>query len=273
VHGLATNLAFWYGPYADRFSRRFRLTLIDLRGHGRSEVAPGGYCAESLARDLAGLLDGLGIDSAHFVTHSFGSVVALRMACETPRRIRSLVVADAHIACVRNDTAAQAWAYGRKYQPLLDRHGIALDTGDPYFGYKLLTEMARLRARGDAFPAELTDLIGPLMGSTAPRTAARWLELMDNTLAASEIMGDDGLTRERLRALQFPILALYGESSHARPTGEHLLELWPHAEFRWIPDAGHFFPASRPAEVIAHCERFWEGVAAASQVGVGEATG
>lgn len=33
VHGLATSLAFWYFRYAPEFSRRFRVTMLDLRGH------------------------------------------------------------------------------------------------------------------------------------------------------------------------------------------------------------------------------------------------
>ena len=45
-----------------------------------------------------------------------------------------------------------------------------------------------------------------------------------NHPAAAEMMGDDGLGLEELRALRFPILALYGENSHARLTGEALLE-------------------------------------------------
>ena len=43
VHGLATNLAFWYFHYAAVFARRYRVTVYDLRGHGRSEMPAGGY--------------------------------------------------------------------------------------------------------------------------------------------------------------------------------------------------------------------------------------
>ena len=42
VHGLATNMAFWYLPYAPIFAQRFRVTLYDLRGLGRSEMTPDG---------------------------------------------------------------------------------------------------------------------------------------------------------------------------------------------------------------------------------------
>ena len=97
------------------------------------------------------------------------------------------------------------------------------------------------------------------MGKTGPRTAAQWLRLMESTSAEAEMMGDDGLSLEKLRKFSFPLLALYGDHSQARLTGSELLEVWPHAEFRRVRDAGHFFPASRPDEVLSNCERFWGG--------------
>ena len=259
VHGLATNLAFWYFQYAAEFSARFRVTLLDLRGHGRSEMPASGYSPGEMARDLGGLLDHLGIERAHFVAHSFGGVVALQFACEQPQRVRSLVLADSHIAAVRRLGPQRDWAYGRGIQPLLDRHGLALDTRDPYFGYRLLTCVAQWQLQGTEVPAELAELASPLLGRSARQTARQWLALMETTTAAADMMGDDGLALDDLRKLQFPILALYGDHSHARLTGEALLEVWPQAEFRGVRDAGHFFPSSRPAELIADCKRFWGG--------------
>ena len=39
VHGMATNMAFWYFNYGLPLSKRYRITLYDLRGHGRSDDA------------------------------------------------------------------------------------------------------------------------------------------------------------------------------------------------------------------------------------------
>jgi pimeloyl-ACP methyl ester carboxylesterase len=259
VHGLATNMAFWYFKYACEFAKQFRVTLFDLRGHGRSQMTPSGYSPANLARDMAGLLDHLKINTAHFIAHSFGGVITMNFALQQMQRLRSMVLADTHIAAVRHVQTPQEWAYGQTIQSLLDHHGFDLDTKDTYFGYKLLTRVAHMQLRGVAVPNELLELVNPVMSNGSGRTAAQWLKLMDTTSAEAELMGDDSLTIEALRAFKFPIVAMYGERSPARLTGTELLKVWPHAAFRNIRAAGHFFPASRPQEVVLGCMRFWRG--------------
>lgn len=264
IHGLATNMAFWYLRYAPVFSQRYRVTLFDLRGHGRSDMSESGYTPHKLAVDLQQLLDHLGIARAHFVAHSYGGVIVLNLACLDPERIASLILADTHISAARGQIETHEWRYGKEIQPVLDRYGLSLDTRDPYFGYRLLTEVAHLQVKNAEVPPELFRLVSPLIGRHGTRAATQWatqwLKLMHRTRAEQELMGDDGLTLERLRNLRFPILAMYGDKSQAKSTGMHLLEVWPHAEFRRIRDAGHFFPAARPEEVISNCERFLGGM-------------
>jgi len=258
VHGLAANLAFWYLKYACVFGQEYRVTLFDLRGHGHSEMTPSGYAPANLARDLSGLMDHLNIRRAHLVAHSFGGVVALNFALEQAERVRSLVLADTHIAAARRVKHSREWAHGESIQRNLDQHGLDLDTRDPYFGYKLLTRVAEMQLHGTDLPPELSDLVNPTTRKTSGRHAAQWLRLMRFTSAEAEMMGDDGLSLEALRRFTFPIIAMYGDRSPARLTGTELLDVWPHAEFRNVRNAGHFFPASRSEEVIATCRRFWQ---------------
>ncbi|MED5619066.1 alpha/beta fold hydrolase [Ideonella sp. BN130291] len=263
VHGLATNMAFWYFNYGVALSKRFRVTLYDLRGHGRSDMTDSGYRPADMARDLSGLLDHLKISRAHFMAHSFGGVVTLNLACEQPHRVSSLVLADSHFSAGRNGQARAEWSFGRGFQPILDRHQLDLDTNDRYFGPKLLTRVAEWQLEGRAIPAEVAQMVSPLLGKTGKRTSADWLKLMNSTSAASEMMTDDGLTLERLRTLRFPIVAMYGDNSPARLSGAELLDIWPHAEFRRVRDAGHFFPTLKPTETLQACHRFWDGEFAA----------
>jgi pimeloyl-ACP methyl ester carboxylesterase len=259
VHGLATNMAFWYFRYGLALAKRYRVTLYDLRGHGRSEMPATGYSPAVLAQDLAGLLDHLQIEKAHFVAHSFGGVVTLNFACEQPHRVRSLVLADSHFSAGRRGQARDEWAFGRQVQDVLDRQGERLSANDPYFGPKLLTRVAEWQLHGQEVPAALVEMVSPLLGKTGRRASADWLKLMNTTSAEAEMLSDDGLALERLRLLRFPIVAMYGDNSPARLSGAELLQIWPHAEFRRVRDAGHFFPTLRPEEVLSACLRFWSG--------------
>jgi pimeloyl-ACP methyl ester carboxylesterase len=259
VHGLATNMAFWYFKYGVPLSKRFRVTLYDLRGHGRSEMPMAGYSPATLAKDLEELLDYLGIEKAHFLAHSFGGVVTLNFACEQAHRVNSLVLADSHLSAGRHVQTRAEWAFGHKFQPVLDRHQLDLSTSDPYFGPKLLTRVAEWQLHGREIPEELLELVSPVLGKTGKRTSAEWLKLMNSTNAEAEMLSDDGLTLERLRSLHFPIFAMYGDNSPARLSGAELLAIWPHAEFRRVRGAGHFFPTLLPEEVLSSCQRFWGG--------------
>ncbi len=259
IHGLCTSLAFWCLHHAQVFSRRYRLILYDLRGHGRSGMTDKGYSPENMAVDLRLLLDHLGIHRAHFLAHSFGGLVALKLACLNQERFSSLILADTHISAVRALEKSHEWKFGKLIQPILKKNELSIDYHEPYFGYRLLTEVARLQTKNHKFSSEVKPLLSPLLGQSGKRTAVKWLKLMDTTHAENEMMGDDRLSLERLRTLKFPILAMYGEHSQAMLTGEHLLDVWPHADFRRIRGAGHFFPTSRPKEMIANCEQFWNG--------------
>lgn len=258
VHGLATNLAFWYMPHALKFSDRCRVTVYDLRGHGRSGATPSGYTPHNMSVDLLGLLDHLEIERAHFLAHSFGGIVALNLACGHSDRFRSLILVDTHISAVRRMLRTRNWAFGAKIQPVLNRYGIRINTDNPYFGFKLISEIARLHRLGITVPTELTELVSPVVGNFNNRTARQWLELMETTEAESELMGDDGLSPASLKKLKFPILAMYGEHSQAMSSGEQLLEVWPHAEFYRVRDVGHFFPVTRPREFMDTCRQFWQ---------------
>ena len=68
-----------------------RLVLVDLQGHGRSPDVDRPLRIETLADDVAGLIDQLG-GTADVLGYSFGGHVALRLGIQHPGRVRNLVV-------------------------------------------------------------------------------------------------------------------------------------------------------------------------------------
>ncbi|AZS35741.1 Pimeloyl-[acyl-carrier protein] methyl ester esterase [Microbacterium lemovicicum] len=69
----------------------YRRILIDRPGHGRSADSAGPWCFEDMADVIAGVLEELGVDSAHVVGWSDGAIVGLQLALRRPELVRSLV--------------------------------------------------------------------------------------------------------------------------------------------------------------------------------------
>lgn len=96
VHGSLQSSAVWskHG-YIAQLSQRYRVTTIDVRGHGASEKPnhPGGYAIAASARDVCALLDHLDIRQTHYLGYSLGGRIGLTLAATTPERLTSLVVA------------------------------------------------------------------------------------------------------------------------------------------------------------------------------------
>jgi len=109
VMGLATQMIAWDEGFCSLLAERgFRVIRFDNRDIGRStKLASAGapslvdtlsgrrasaaYLLRDMAADAFGLLDHLGIDSAHIVGASMGGMIVQTMAIEHPERVRSLV--------------------------------------------------------------------------------------------------------------------------------------------------------------------------------------
>jgi len=93
LHGLNNNAWSWARVASLLCSDRM-VVAVDLRGHGSSSAPPEGYDLETTARDLANVLDALGIDVVDLAGHSWGGKVATCFAVHWPDRVRTLSLAD-----------------------------------------------------------------------------------------------------------------------------------------------------------------------------------
>jgi 3-carboxy-cis,cis-muconate cycloisomerase len=92
-NGLGTDLAMWE-PQMAALARAFRVVRYDTRGHGASADTPGPYSIERLGRDVVGLLDGLGIERAHFCGLSLGGMTGMWLGAHSAGRLHRLVLAN-----------------------------------------------------------------------------------------------------------------------------------------------------------------------------------
>jgi len=90
IHGLGGTSNFWT-PVLPAFGDR-KVIRPDLRGAGRSDVGEGELSVASHVASLAAVLDALGVEAAHVVGHSFGTIIAQHFAVAHPSRTRSLAL-------------------------------------------------------------------------------------------------------------------------------------------------------------------------------------
>lgn len=113
IMGFSMQMIAWHEEFCSRLAKEgFRVVRFDNRdiGHstwlveygvpnlgqivqelmaGKKPTAP--YLLKDMARDVVGLMDALGIDSAHVMGMSMGGMIAQTMALEFPDRLRSLI--------------------------------------------------------------------------------------------------------------------------------------------------------------------------------------
>jgi pimeloyl-ACP methyl ester carboxylesterase len=89
LHGGLANSDYW-GNQVPALARKFRVIVMDSRGHGRStrDAKPYGY--DLMASDVLGVMDHLGIGKAAIVGWSDGAIIGLDIAMNHPERVSRL---------------------------------------------------------------------------------------------------------------------------------------------------------------------------------------
>lgn len=255
IHGLASDLAFWYLGVMRLLSRHFRVTAFDMRGHGYSDTPPTGYNSADLAGDLCQLLDFLEIERAHLVGHSFGGSVALHFAAIHPKRVLSLTLADARVNALQERLPPRGDERWRKVREAVERLGVQLPGEIPAVAYAVLEELLGSFSEAPSenlIRAGLTGFFGIRNGSS--RKLTRWVRLMENTTAKTDFNAVADLTRERLQALDHSALAIYGENSCCMETCEGLLQELQCCSSIILPQTGHLHPFLQPKIFVEHVE-------------------
>ena len=95
VHGSASDQRTWEGQRGE-FARHFRVVAFSRRYHWPNPPIPpdAQYTMREQLEDLKRVPRVLGIDSAHFVGHSYGAFLCLLLAIESPALVRTLVLAE-----------------------------------------------------------------------------------------------------------------------------------------------------------------------------------
>lgn len=113
-----------FSAIAPRLTVQHRVLGLSRRGHGGSDTPPGGYDPQTLARDIAGLLQALDLKSVTLVGHSIAGNEMTALAAAGEPRLAGLVYLDA--AYDRRGTRDRM-----RRDPLLARPAPAREEGQP----------------------------------------------------------------------------------------------------------------------------------------------
>jgi len=93
VHGHPFNRSMWRPQYDAIVDAGWRAIVPDLRGYGETTVVPGKTTLDVFARDLAALLDDLGIVTIVIGGLSMGGQIVMEFVRLFPHRVRGLLLA------------------------------------------------------------------------------------------------------------------------------------------------------------------------------------
>ncbi len=118
LHGWPQTWFAWHDTIAN-LSSRFRVIAPDLRGTGLSERPASGYDKQTIAADIRGLIQQLGLSKAHIIGHDMGGKAAFVLAKLHPECVERLVLVDCLIPGTEFTDALHggAWHYGFHMAP------------------------------------------------------------------------------------------------------------------------------------------------------------
>jgi pimeloyl-ACP methyl ester carboxylesterase len=225
LHGFPFDGRMWQATVPALVGAGYRVVVLDLRGHGKSPVAPSATMQE-MARDVAALLDTLGIVKAVILGFSMGGYVALQMMVRESDRVRVAVLVDTRAEA---DTP-QAKAGRATLAAKVKEAGMqpVVDAMLP----NLLHEGTRARK------PEVAKLLERMMLEQPPAGAA----------AAILGMAERPDMKGKLRFYQLPALVMVGEADKVTPmeTASSLAQAISYSQYEVVPGAGHAMPLEQP---------------------------
>lgn len=245
LHSSASSSSQWRA-LMESLSDRCRVVAMDLYGYGKSPAWPGDR--ELHLEDEIGLMAPIleSTESIHLIGHSYGGLVALKLALMDPSRVASLTVYE--------PTCFFLLASNPSYR--LASHEIMAIRDETIH----LVDAGELEAAAQRF---VDYWVGPgTWSKTSGGARATVAEGMRKVRFEWATSFDGSFLESGISSLAMPILLLTGSRSTAAGRGvvRILHDLLPRAEMIELPDLGHMGPVTHPQAVNNAITAFLERV-------------
>ena len=237
IHGSLSSGRMW-APYADLFGSSICLTP-DLIGYGAGPDWPAERPLR-LSDEVDAVLRGVGDPTAMFdvVGHSYGAMVAVRLAILAPHRVRSLCLVEPVGFCLLPHLGAEGRLALREILDLAEaiRRNVAL--GEPTAAVSRFVDYWNGAGTWAAMPASRQQ-------SLATRAAKIARDF--DAIAAEH------LSPAAMRKLFTPALVITGNRGPRAPAlaGESMARTMPRASLTHIRGAGHMLPLTHKPELAS----------------------
>jgi 3-oxoadipate enol-lactonase len=239
--GSGDAIVFWpsllmtgemWARQADHFGDRCRAILVDPPGHGGSQPLGEMFTFDDCARCVVEILDGLGVDRAHFVGNSWGGMIGGTFAARHPDRIGRAVL--------MNCTAAVA-GLRQKVE------------------YAILLRLAKVL--GGIRPPLTRSVLKAFLGPTTFGTRPDVVETVRSSLEAVNVASSAWAVRSvvpgrpdqhgLLARVKTPVLVVAGAEDATFPVAEtrRMADAIPSASFIVLDGVAHLAAQEDPARV------------------------
>jgi pimeloyl-ACP methyl ester carboxylesterase len=234
VHGLG-GTSNTFTPQMAVYAGRMRTVRVDLPGSGRSPAA-GKLSIQGFVDAVVRMAKVLGIERAHLVGHSMGTIVCQHLAVQLPRLARSLALLGPVLA--PGDAARKS---------LKERAGRARVEGMAPIADALVE--AALSADTRASQPVVVALVREIMMRQDPEGYARTCEALSETAAAD------------IARIGCPTLLITGDEDATSPPSEvrAMAARIAGARAAVFGRCGHWASFERAAEVTGALKEFYAG--------------
>jgi pimeloyl-ACP methyl ester carboxylesterase len=243
LHGITGHARTW-DDEARLLADRFRVLVLDQRGHGDSDPAPDGdYSDAALLGDLEAFVDRLGVRRLNLVALSLGGRVAINYAGRHPEWVERLVIVDIgpEIAPAGRARVGGLMAHAPERFETLEEVVAYQRANAPLYTEAMLRHRAQHAVRalpGGGFTWKYDRALRDAIRQGRMRTPADlW---------------------PQWAAIQCPTLLVRGSESDilTDEIAKLMLDRLAHARLAVVPNAGHTVPGDQPAVFQALLREF-----------------
>ena len=248
LHGFAQTCHSW-DFVALSLCDRYRVIVLDQRGHGDSDWATDGdYTPETQQKDIAAIVGELGLSKFKLMGLSMGGRNSFTYTANNPEQVEALVIVDAG---PENQRAGSTNI--RSFVTQEDE----LDSVEDFVNRVLKFNPRRAREQ----------VRGSLMHNLRQLPSGKWTWKYDKILRSPDRkMGGDPEMTKRLwgyiESLQCPTMVVRGEKSDiiALDTANDMHERIPNGRLVTVEKAGHLVMGDNPSGFLAAVNEFYADI-------------